>query len=239
MAVMIMPKEDETDLRKSIGCSFPIYTFQTLGEIEKFLNLTISEAFLQACAFVDLRGIRYRVLKSASSYHSFVSELIRILNRGFATQRFPLFARELTASEAKERNIDKKTSFLIVASPKKHDNFECYGGTDTEILVRLETAECEVPKVMKNSPTTGLVITDYQFDKPYCCMRDFINEEEFIKHILTENACNTASKIINDAYDERYNERHSSSYDAYEATIQSFRHLIAVAEDYIEKMGRV
>lgn len=247
MPVMIIPKEDGTNLRARVE-AMPCRKFFDIDDIKNTLNMSVSEAFKLATAHTDLKGIRYRVLKSTPAYHSLTSEIVRILNKGFSKQNFPLCAKEMTTPEAKKRNTNRNTSFLIVASPHrfKHFNSEersCYGVTDAEVLVCLRTKECEVPKVMANSPTTGLMITGVSFSDVKL-VRDFVNPVEFAKHHLIDSAFEAIKNTNNNGSSEYFNGvcgvdsfgRECDSSERYEKAVQCFRRLITISEEFIKEM---
>lgn len=249
MPVMILPKEDGTDFRKRVEL-MSCREMYDINDIKNTLNMSILEAFDLATAYTNLKGIRYRVLKSTPASHTLVGEIVKILNKGFSKHKLPLYAKEMTTPEAKKRNANRKTSFLIVAISHrfKHYNSEpkdCYGITDAEALVQLETTECEVPKVMKNSPTTGLMITGVSFFSDSHLVRDFVNPVEFAKHHLVESAFRAIKNTHNNGDSEYFNcvcgvdslGRECDGSERFEKAVQTFRRLITISEEFIKEMG--
>lgn len=251
MAVIIIPKEDGTDLRTRIG-KMSCRELYDLDDIKNTLNLTVAEALKIATAHINLRGIRYRVARNSSTPHSFVSELIKILNIGFSKQKLPFLAKTISFAESKKRHIDNKRCFLVVASSQKHQHTyseftDCYGVTDAEVLVRLEIEECEMSKTTKNQ-TEDFMIVDCQIDNTNYCVRDFVNVAEYTKHFLTEIALETVKKIQFDASETYFASVSNEAYlkslgkggsERYGKTVDFFKRLITISEQYIEDMKKV
>ena len=249
MPVMILPKEDGMNFRKRVE-QMNNREIYDIDDIKNTLDMSIPEVFDLATAYTDLRGVRYRVLKSTPASHTLVGEIVRILNIGFSKHKLPLCAKEMTTPEAKKRNADRKNSFLIVACPQRFQHFNsepknCYSVTDAEVLVQLETTECEVPKVMKNSPTTGLMITGVSFFSDSHLVRDFVNPVEFAKHHLVESAFRAIKNIGDNGRSEYFNcvcgvdslRRECDGSERFEKAVQTFHRLITVSEEFIKEMG--
>lgn len=156
MPVMIIPKEDGTNLRARVEAISCRKLFD-IDDIKNVLDMSIPEAFKLATAHTDLRGVRYRVLKSTPAYHSLTSEIVRILIKNTIKQSSTVeITATVTCTQRNEYHSDAKRGYYVYA------DFEYNGTRYTDVLIGEsdryppKVGEQVVVCVEKDNPTNAI-----------------------------------------------------------------------------------